>query len=328
MKYPPIYILLLFPIQLAFAQPSVTMHGNVVHQNDDMVYIRFYKDYLTNDEGIADSAILDGNGNFSMEFPWESPYHATFFHGGETTRMYLCPNDSLRITLDTKRNDETIRYEGRGACINNYLAQKALKFPPVTSTYKLDEKSFIKSIDSIHLEELNHFRNYFSGIVNKDSSVKSFMEAEEANIKYACINSKINYPAYNAYLHQGRGQLTVSDTYYDFLKGAPVLIPTIMHSIAYLEFIEDYLNKERQKLLAEDSLQSVALHNEQLNDKDRLGELREFVVSKWIYVMLTELNDLASPKQLLNQYKLYINSNKYTDVQMKLKLRTRSLYND
>lgn len=49
-------------------------------------------------------------------------------YGRQHTSSYLSPGDQLRITLDFPRFDETLRYTGRGADANNYLAQSLYKF--------------------------------------------------------------------------------------------------------------------------------------------------------------------------------------------------------
>jgi len=52
----------------------------------------------------------------------------TFKYAGQQTRLYLSPGDDLQLTLDFPRFDETVRYGGRGADANNYLAQSLYKF--------------------------------------------------------------------------------------------------------------------------------------------------------------------------------------------------------
>ena len=84
---------------------------------------------LTQEATTVATARLDGQGNFRLALPGlKAPTEATFRNGDESTPLFLAPGDDLRLTLDAARPDETLRYTGRGAAANNYLAQTALKF--------------------------------------------------------------------------------------------------------------------------------------------------------------------------------------------------------
>jgi len=107
--------------QPSFTQNTVTVGGTISHPKDDKVYIKYYKDYISYAEGIADSATLDKKGNFNMNFTWDHASPVTFYHGDEITEMFVSPGDSLHLSLDTKQFDETVKYEGRGAIIPNNI---------------------------------------------------------------------------------------------------------------------------------------------------------------------------------------------------------------
>ena len=47
----------------------------------------------------------------------------SFSDGNESTAIYLAPGYDLKITLNTKEFDESIKYEGIGNENNNYLAK-------------------------------------------------------------------------------------------------------------------------------------------------------------------------------------------------------------
>src|SRR3989337_3713924 len=138
MKIFPCLIFLVLIAHLLPAQNTVTVYGTITQPEGDMVYVKYFNDYLTYDEIIAGSGQLDKDGNFNMTFNRNDAFPATFYHGDEITKMYLIPGDSIRLTLDTREFDETVRYEGRGGVVNTYLAQKILQFPPQDgSSFKL-----------------------------------------------------------------------------------------------------------------------------------------------------------------------------------------------
>jgi thiol-disulfide isomerase/thioredoxin len=63
-------------------------------------------------------------GIFYIEFDWDSAAFVDFFHGKESTEMYIKPNDKIQLTIDTEQFDETIKYTG--SVESSYLAWKYL----------------------------------------------------------------------------------------------------------------------------------------------------------------------------------------------------------
>ena len=84
---------------------SATISGVVTNHIGDT--IKFYapdSTYIT----VLDTA----TGVFSMEFEWDTAANVSFFHGEESTKMYLQPGDAIQLTIDTEQFDESISYEG------------------------------------------------------------------------------------------------------------------------------------------------------------------------------------------------------------------------
>jgi thiol-disulfide isomerase/thioredoxin len=84
---------------------SVTISGVVTNHIGDT--IKFYapdSTYIT----VLDTA----TGIFAIEFEWDTAANVNFFHGMESTKMYLQPGDDIKLTIDTEQFDESISYEG------------------------------------------------------------------------------------------------------------------------------------------------------------------------------------------------------------------------
>ena len=84
---------------------SATISGVVTNHIGDT--IKFYapdSTYIT----VLDTV----TGNFSVEFDWDTTASVSFFHGMESTKMYLQPGDDIQLTIDTEQFDESISYEG------------------------------------------------------------------------------------------------------------------------------------------------------------------------------------------------------------------------
>lgn len=203
---------------VSIAQNTVTIYGKITNPKTKKVSIQYYKDCLTYEEITAASESMDNEGNFSMTFAWEKPKPGIFSDNNEITSMYLFPGDSLKLTLDTKEFDETVKYEGKGALVNNYLAQKLLREENLNKNNlnKEDEKKFTTAIDSLYKEDLAFLKKSFSGITTP--SIIDFMNYEETEITYDRALNKLQYPAWNANLNKLEKEPELSKNYYDFFK--------------------------------------------------------------------------------------------------------------
>jgi len=71
---------------------------------------------------------MDDQGAFKLIIELDSCMPVLLNDGKEITRMYICPGDSLFLSLDTKSFDESIFYQGAGAERNNILSEYFLRF--------------------------------------------------------------------------------------------------------------------------------------------------------------------------------------------------------
>ena len=64
------------------------------------------------------------DNHFNIILPIDSATYLSFFHGDESTAMFLKGGENINLTIDTKFFDETIIYEGSAE--SSYLAKKYL----------------------------------------------------------------------------------------------------------------------------------------------------------------------------------------------------------
>jgi len=312
MKQLLLFTTILIATQLSTAQNTVTIYGTITNPKGDKVYVQYFEDYVSYNEAVVDSATLDKKGNYRMQFNWEHPGAATFFHGDEITTMFLSPNDNFQLNLDTKEFDETVKYKGKGAEINSYLAQKTLLFPYLDgSEYKLGETAFTRLIDSIQQEKLDYFNEYFAQVSTKDPSIGLFMQTEEAEIIYSWANTKRSYPGLYDYYNKKATPTIVSSTYLDFLKDIPVYNPSAINASSYLEFLSEYVDGEVYKILEKDSALTFFPVKEHFIETNLTGDLKEYIMASWIYDMLIDGSDVENGGRLLTQLKSYKPDSKY-----------------
>lgn len=94
----------------------------------------FDRERLTEDDIKTIEVDVDSEGNFAVEINdlEEDVFYAgvkvNIGHGAEWTKIHLSPRDSIYMTLDAEKFDESLSYSGRGAAKNNYYVNKFLIF--------------------------------------------------------------------------------------------------------------------------------------------------------------------------------------------------------
>ena len=73
-------------------------------------------------------AVLSPSGDFELRLTDVQAGPASLNCARQRTQLYLTPGDQLTLALDFPRFEETVRYTGRGAAANNYLARSGYKF--------------------------------------------------------------------------------------------------------------------------------------------------------------------------------------------------------
>ncbi|MDO5977839.1 TlpA family protein disulfide reductase [Flavivirga spongiicola] len=124
----------------------VTLSGTITNQNSDSLIVA--------QRGIIKTIKVSPEGVFSDTLKVEAG-HYILFDGKEQAKVYLKNGYDLKIKLDTKAFDETIKYEGNGAEANNYLAQKGLLNETLINFEELmasDKAGFDKSLNNATIE--------------------------------------------------------------------------------------------------------------------------------------------------------------------------------
>jgi len=127
----------------------VTFSGKITNKNSDSLIIRsrtFSKKINVNENGTFSDTLKVEKGAFNL------------FDGSESTTIYLGNGFDLILNLDTKQFDETIKYEGIGANINNYLAALALMQEEVfedETLFELEKTKFDEKMNDVNLKFKN-----------------------------------------------------------------------------------------------------------------------------------------------------------------------------
>ena len=228
--------------------------------------------------------------------------------GNQYTWLYLKPADRLQLTTDYKDFDNQLNYKGKGAEINNYLAQKILleqKLKPKTS-YKyygnLDEKSFVKLQDSI--------TKAYDDLLNTVND-KEFKSLEKLRNKLEQVQLISRYPIIKRFLTKNPKYQVPADfpKAYANIDINDTLIKRLPQAIGYInDYVQFKLSGRDKKVEPIEKLQFVAKN---IKDQDFINE---FAYREADY-------DLLYTKDIDKFYKLFNQIEKNPDYKAKIKTK-------
>tara|TARA_B110000908_G_scaffold42859_1_gene52169 strand:- start:26 stop:1003 length:978 start_codon:yes stop_codon:yes gene_type:complete len=147
---------------------QVIISGTITNPKGDTVKIMM-KDtsYITT---------LNEAAHFNISFNLDTATYLSFFHGEESTAMFLKGGESVNLTIDTEFFDETIIYEGSAE--SSYLAKKYMLGEEANiygQLFTTEKEEFITNLKhhiAIVEEQLNNVKNEAFITAEKGSNVK------------------------------------------------------------------------------------------------------------------------------------------------------------
>lgn len=183
-------LILGFLVSCTPEKKNSTIHfgGKIVNPKGDFVV-------LFKQDNVVDTISLSDNNTFLKEFTTLAKGLYYFKHGDEHQYMYLEPNDSILIRLNTWNFDETLVFSGLGSSKNNALIECFLQYEKDYKTFykynKLSPTKFRHKVDSTlekKAEKLSDFKT-----ANPEIS-EDFMELYKLALNYPIYRYVEDYP--------------------------------------------------------------------------------------------------------------------------------------
>jgi thiol-disulfide isomerase/thioredoxin len=132
-----------------FSQENMAFQAKIANKNGDILYI---KDGRTTVQEIK----LNDKGVFQGQFPIKEGKYQ-LFDGVEYAQLFLKNGYDLKMTMDASKFDESIKFEGKGAKENNYLAKRTLDDAKIDfqGMVALDEAGFKKEIEALKAAQVS-----------------------------------------------------------------------------------------------------------------------------------------------------------------------------
>ncbi len=187
-------------------KPQYTLlNGTVQNNTAETVFIR--------GNGFENRITIGENGTFADTLRINEDGFYDMYVGRERTGIYLEKGKNLSVNLNADEFDETLKYSGDLANINNFLAAKYLwneRNLDFKEVFSMDEESFLnqlntnqKNIDSLYVAFKISDNNFKTKLAEEDRYSRSIMLEN--------FNDAHRY-------YSGDQNFKVSDTFYDDLK--------------------------------------------------------------------------------------------------------------
>lgn len=180
---------------------------------------------------------LDSSGSFSAVLPIDTVQSVIFHHGKEISNLYIRPGDDLSLTVDSNEFDETLKYTGKGAKINNFLASMELMNDSLKSLIeltKLEEDSFLVAYQRNFQEKENALQN---AEVDDEAFVKWYLGSNKWELAFGLLS----YPAYRSQFL--KEEFTPSDKYFSYEDSLNLYDPSNLIYKNYIPYIQRRISK-------------------------------------------------------------------------------------
>lgn len=220
---------------------------------DAQVMLTYYNNTIEYTEVEAINVLLDSLGCFKSTFTLNKTTPAKLTISDEYTNVFIEASDSLHIIVDFSAFDETIKYFGRGAANNNYLAADLL----ANFTKKANKYNHFKSAEKfeLYIDSLEKSNVEFLKSHDSPEFTTAFRNYINVTTRYRFINPRWMFTIeYDRSTRSFRIKKLPKE-YYDFLKTIDLNDELAFDNITYQIALSRYLSEvEELKIMYPDSI--------------------------------------------------------------------------
>ena len=243
-------LFLAFSVNSVDAQGDIVIIGKIENPVSPFVSIHYKKNLFSLEEGVFEAKLNEQNV-FSVKVKIPEPRAVFLNYNNNKLKLFLVPNDTLKLSF--KGNDmlSTIKFEGLSALPNKYLVQAVKKFPDLVDEKSVQKERMSKSprdyqtyVDNLYFEKRRFFENYPSE--DKDYFTSDFLDYAANDITYWRTYELMMY--YKQYgLNNKDNTRFIDDNYFNFLFDTENVFYKALNNEYYLQFLEIYLTYIRER---------------------------------------------------------------------------------
>lgn len=301
-----IILLLAVFIQFTAMAQNAVVTGKITNPKGEKVKLYYNKGAAVYEfNKVEKEATLDKKGKFKIELPLDAPAEVTLAHGDEVTQMFLEPGDEVSISLDTEQFDESIKYTGKSAANNIFIAKYFLAFidggqEKAQAKYNrlanAPTGNYMGFLDSLQSAKVKFYEQSKTGL---SAAFKNYFTNQ---LVYEAANEKLNYPDFKEYYTRKKTELPAD--YYQFLKDVKIQNDSALMMSAYLNFLDNYLFYQVQRLANESQIREYKFTNAKyaLADLYFKGKTRDVMLAQVAHNGVSQL-PFAEGEKLYNNFK-------------------------
>jgi thiol-disulfide isomerase/thioredoxin len=267
--------------------------------------------------GPRDSISVAADGTFSFEKVFEKPVRASLYCSRNFTALWLTPGKTLELTVDVKDWNNSLRFDGDLASVNEYHpARKKIWSGWEMTNFMKNPEDFKASRDSLQnllLDLLDDYRR-------KDMD-REFVEAEEINLRYWLYNDLYNYPSEHKNSTKVK-ELILPDDWYRFTETMNLNDTCLLEVGGAMYFLDIYIDIEAKKqaklnenlsgtpelMIAKFKFIEEKFENQEMLDKFKYDNLSEYLdkgpgigIEDLIDTYLAETKDIEKKKEIVDK---------------------------
>lgn len=209
--------------------------GKIIHPKSKYLIL------CTMDKAI-DTIYLNNNNRFSATIKNANEGLYYFKHGVENQYMYLEPNDSIILRLNTWDFDESLVFTGKGAERNNMLIDCFLQYEKENQKFyylnKLNPNSFKRKTDSIIALKEKKLKNYINEHPNE---TKGFINILKIALTYPVYSRIERYPILHAKFSEHKKIKKFKYPFHKYRETININNDSLMYYPPYSKYVRDYL---------------------------------------------------------------------------------------
>lgn len=216
--------------------------GKIINPKTDFVLLYAFDE-------VIDTFKIDANGKFigKLNNANEGLYY--FQHGNENQHIYLEPEDSLLLRLNTWNFDESLVFAGKGAERNNILIDCFLEAENQNRLFYryniLNHNDFKFKVDSLLVIRHNTYEDY---VLNHPNETDGFNEVLKISLTYPLYSKLETYPIIYAKQSETHEFPEVSESYYQYRNDIKMNKDSLMYFPPYSTYIRNYIYNETYAL--------------------------------------------------------------------------------
>lgn len=247
-----IFTFLLSALTSIAGSNDIAIKGTITNPLADEVkfnYLTYDGNWLNFKENSV-SEELDAKGNFLVQLPLSHKHTLIVIrNGNEATEIYASPGDKIKMTVDAKNFDASLKYEGVGmkADIANFMAKHVLKFGITRGYYPKSKESqgkeqdeFMADMDAMMQEELDFL------IMNGMNLPQSFVEFWNAHYEYLKYETMLSYPHMHEIIKNKSYDISnIPQENYQVVKRVPEKFDDkYIYIYSYRKYIDHYYSRQ------------------------------------------------------------------------------------